>query len=140
MKKALDKKFDDIKLNDSAFFERLITKDDLIKFADISGDYNPLHLDEKYALGTVFKNKIAHGMFLGALVSRLVGMELPGKRALLIKECLEFKKPARIGEKILVTGRVIHKSQALHLVELSIIISRNKEILVSGSAHIRVLK
>ena len=58
MKKALDKKFDDIKLGDSAFFERFITKYDLIKFANISGDYNSLHLDEKYASGTVFKNKI----------------------------------------------------------------------------------
>ena len=140
MKKALDKKFDDIKLGDSAFFERFITKNDLIKFADISGDYNPLHLDEKYASGTVFKNKIVHGMFLGALVSRLVGMNLPGKRALLIKMCLEFKKPAKIGEKIIVTGKVIHQSQASRLVELSIIISRDKEVLVSGSVHVRVLK
>ena len=140
MNKSKDKSFDDIKIGDSASFERVVGEKDLIKFADISGDYNPLHLDKKYAVGTEFKGQVVYGMFLAALVYRLVGMELPGKRALLVKESLEFKKPARIGDKLLVKGIVAHKSIGARLIELSIEISRGKEILALGAVHARVLK
>ncbi len=138
--KAKEKIFDDINIGDSAFFERIITGDDLTKFAEISGDYNPLHLDENYAAETEFKGRVVYGMFLGALVSRLVGMELPGKNALLLKECLEFKKSARIGDKLLVKGSVVFKSQASRIIELKLKIQKGKELLASGSVHVRVLK
>jgi len=128
--KPKEKNLDDINVGDLASFERTITDDDIIKFADISGDYNPLHLD----------GKVVYGMFLGALVSRLVGMELPGKYALLFKECMEFKKPARVGDTLTVKGAVIFKSQASRIIELAIEIRKDKELLASGSAHVRVLK
>lgn len=138
--RAKEKSFNDIQTGDFASFERVVTDDDLIRFADISGDYNPLHLNENYAAKTEFKGRIVYGMFMGALVSRLVGMELPGKKALLMKECIEFKKPARIGDKLLVKGSVVHKSQSSQLIELLIEIYRDKELLASGFVHARVLK
>jgi acyl dehydratase len=131
--------FDDIKKGDSTSFGITIKENDLQKFAEISGDFNPLHVDEAYAKGTEFGGRIVHGMFLGALVSRLVGMELPGKKALLLKETLEFKKPARIGDRVTVKGSVVHKSEALRLVELSVEIRTEKDLLANGSAHVRVL-
>ena len=88
----------------------------------------------------MFKDRVVYGMFMCTLGSRLVGMELPGKRALLVKEYLEFKKPARIGDKLLVKGVVIHRSQALKMIELSIEITNGKELLASGSAHVKVLE
>lgn len=138
--KAKEKNLEDINVGDLASFERIITGDDLTKFADISGDYNPLHLDENYAAETEFKGRVVYGMLLGALLSRLIGMELPGKKALLLKECLEFKKPAWVGDKLLVKGRVVHKSEASRIIELVIEIYNGKELLASGSAHVRVLK
>lgn len=138
--KAKNKKFSEIKVGDTAFFERLISEEDLLKFAEISGDYNPLHLDKKYAAKTVFKNRVVHGMFLSALVSRLIGMELPGRKALLVKECLEFKKPVKIGDKILVKGQVTHKSPALQLLEITIEITKDNDLLVFGTAFVCVLK
>lgn len=131
--------FTDIQKGDSASFSVTITESDAEKFAEISGDYNPLHIDEAYAKGTEFGGRVVHGMFLGALVSRLVGMELPGKKALLLKETLEFKKPARIGDRITVKGSVAHKSEAFRLVELSVEIRTEKELLANGSVHVRVL-
>lgn len=128
--KAKEKNLDDISVGDSASFKRTITGDDLTKFADVSGDYNPLHIEDK----------IVHGMFLGALMSRLVGMELPGKKALLVKECMEFKKPVRVGDTLTVKGSVIFKSQASRIIELLIEIKKDKELFASGSAHVQVLK
>ena len=128
--KAKEKNLDDINVGDSAFFERTIIDDDLTKFADVSGDYNPLHI----------KGKIVHGMFLGALMSRLIGMELPGKKARLIKECMEFKKPVRVGDTLTIKGSVVFKSQVSRIIELLIEIKKGKEIFASGSAHVQVLK
>lgn len=138
--KAKDKKFEDIKIGNSASFVRIITEDDLVKFSEISGDYNPLHLNKKYASKTEFKDRIVYGMFMASLVSRLVGMELPGKKSLLLKECMEFKKPARVGDRLMVKGRVVHKSHALRLIELTVEIFADKKLLALGSVHVRVLK
>ena len=138
--KAKDKNFEDIKIGESAFFEKVILESDLDKFAELSGDYNPLHIDNNYAAQTELNSRVVHGMFLGALISRLVGMELPGKRALLMKECLEFKKPVRIGDELLIEGKVVHKSKATQLIELYIEISRDKEIVVVGVIHVKILK
>ena len=135
----MDKNFESIKIGHTASFEKLITEKDVAKFAEVSGDCNPLHLNKKYAAKTKFKGRIVHGMFLGALVSRLIGMQLPGKRALLIKARLEFKKPARVGDKILVKGRVIHHSPALKLLEIAVEIRKNREILVTGAVHTQVM-
>lgn len=135
-----NKNFNDLKIGETASFERQIIEKDLIRFAEISGDYNPLHLDKKYAQKTVFKDRIVYGMFLGALVSRLIGMELPGRKALLVKECLEFKKPARVGDKILLQGRIVHKSPALRLLEITVKIMKAKELLVSGTVFVKMLR
>lgn len=134
---AKDLKFEDIKKGDAAFFAVTVTEGDLRKFAELSGDYNPIHVDKEYSKD--FGGRIVHGMFLGALVSRLVGMEMPGKRALLMKETLEFKKPARIGDSVGVSGIVVHKSEGLRLLELLVEIKSEKELLASGSVYVRVL-
>ncbi len=136
---AKDLKFEDIKKGDSSSFEVTITESDIQKFAELSGDYNPLHVDEEYANETEFVGRVVHGMFLGSLVSRFVGMELPGKKALLLKETLEFKKPARIGDRIIVKGAVVYKSEPLRLIELLMEIRTEKELLVSGSVYAGVL-
>ena len=137
--KPKDKCFDQIRVGDSSSFYKRVTEKDVIKFSEISGDYNPLHLDDKYASKTIFKGRIVYGMFMCALISRLVGMELPGKRSLLVKECLEFKAPVRIGNKILVKGTVLHKSSVSQTIELSVRITRSKKILVSGSVFVKIL-
>jgi acyl dehydratase len=132
--------FDQINIGDKASFEREITENDLNKFADVSGDYNPLHIDTDYAKKTKFNGKIVHGMFLGALVSRLVGMELPGKYALLVKESLEFKSPGGVGDTVIVNGYVMSKSKASRMIEIAVEIRRGAELLVKGSVHVILLQ
>ena len=100
MIQADDRQLDSIRIGEEASFERIISNEDVQAFADISGDYNPLHMDDEYASTTEFGRRIVHGMFLGALVSRLIGMHLPGRRALLMEESIEFKNPCTSGTRL----------------------------------------
>ena len=138
MTPAEDRAFDSLKVGDKASFERTISDDDVRAFADLSGDYNPLHTDDSYARTTEFGNRVVYGMFLGALVSRLVGMHLPGKRALFMKESLEFKKPVYIGDTVRVEGVITSASNATRIIELDIRLSTEKGLVAAGQAHVRV--
>jgi acyl dehydratase len=77
-------------------------------------------------------------MFLGALISRLIGMQLPGKRALLMKESLEFKKPVHIGDTVRVEGIIARASAATHIIELDTRISVGKVVVATGQVHAQV--
>src|SRR3990167_3301720 len=105
-----DRTFESIAIGENASLNHTITAEDVHAFAVVSGDHNQLHVDDAYAKATSFGQRVVHGMFLGALVSQLVGMHLPGKRALLMKESLEFKKPVHIGDTVTVSGTVLAKS------------------------------
>src|SRR6185295_7235732 len=86
MPNAADLQFEDISVGQSAQFEMLVTEEMVGQFAQLSGDQNPLHVDHQYAAGTSFGAPIAHGMLLASFFSRLVGMHLPGKRALYLSQ------------------------------------------------------
>ena len=110
--------FTDIQIGDKISFKMEISEEQVQKFADISGDYNPLHMDEIYAQNSKFKQKIAHGMLLGSYFSQLVGMYLPGKNALYLSQTLQFPSPCFINDKITVKGEVISKSDSLKIITL----------------------
>lgn len=133
-----DRTFDSLTVGDTAFFEQAISEEDVRTFAQVSGDRNSLHMDDAYASSTPYAGRIVHGMFLGALVSRLVGMQLPGKRALLVKESLEFKKPVRIGEVVRVSGVVTQVSVATRLIELNVQITVADMLVADGVVHVQV--
>lgn len=138
MIQADDRQLDSIRIGEEASFERIISNEDVQAFADISGDYNPLHMDDEYASTTEFGRRIVHGMFLGALVSRLIGMHLPGRRALLMEESIEFKKPVHIGDTVKIEGAVMNASRSTGVMELSFKIHAGEILIASGRANILV--
>lgn len=131
--------FEDITVGDSASFETTIAEQTVRSFAELSGDENPLHIDAMYAATTQFKKPVVHGMYLAALVSRLVGMELPGAKALLLQESLTFKEPVFIGDTITVKGVVIRTSDALQLITIAVTITRDAVTLAEGEVLVKVL-
>jgi 3-hydroxybutyryl-CoA dehydratase len=131
--------FDSISVGEMATIEHKVSEKDILSFAKLSGDQNPLHVDSKYAKETVFGKQVVHGMFLGSLISQIIGMRLPGKYSLLLTETLEFKKPAFIEDEIAVFALVKNKIEATKTIELSLQIKRAEEVLVSGSAMVKVL-
>ena len=92
--------FGDLLVGQQATFTKTITEADLSHFVAITGDVNPLHVDQEFAQDTFFGGRIAHGMLAASLFSTLVGMKLPGLGAIYRSQTLEFLKPVRIGDTI----------------------------------------
>ena len=132
--------FDSLPLQQRASFEHIVQQKDVDAFADVSGDRNPLHTDAAFASRTQFKEVVVHGMYLGALLSRMIGMELPGLNSLLGASYLEFKKPVRVGDSIRVEGVVTHKSAATRIAEIELTFSRTGELVATGNARVQLLK
>jgi len=95
--------FDEIALGDSATIERTLTHEDIELFAVMSGDVNPAHLDEEYANNEMFHKVIAHGMWGGALISAVLGTNLPGPGTIYIGQTLKFRRPVGIGDTVTVS-------------------------------------
>lgn len=90
----------DYYIGQKEIINREVKKDDVVKFAELSGDFNPIHLNETYARETRFGKCIAHGMLSGAYISAILGTEFPGEGTIYISQSLKFLKPIYIGEKI----------------------------------------
>lgn len=89
-----------IRVGDEAFDQKTITEDDIETFAKVTGDNNPVHLDEEYAKESMFKKRIAHGMLSAGLISKVIGTQLPGYGTIYLNQSLNFKKPVYIGDTI----------------------------------------
>lgn len=92
--------FEDIAIGDQARLSRTVTEADVVSFATVSGDHNPVHLDAEYAAGTLFKERIAHGMLSASYISALLGMQLPGPGAIYLSQSLQFKRPVKLGDTV----------------------------------------
>ena len=111
-------KFDEIILGTKTKFTVQIDESIINEFARISGDHNPLHMDEKYACKTQFGKRVCHGMLLASFFSRLIGMYLPGKNALYFSQTLNFQMPCFVGDKVTIEGEVIDKSQSTRIITI----------------------
>lgn len=132
--------YDEIAVGRTASFERVVTVDDVDRFADLSGDRNPLHLDDAYARANGLGSRIAHGMLVGALFSHLVGMHLPGRSALYMSQSIDFVAPVRPGDVLTIRGEIVAKTDALRAVTLRIEARASSgEVAARGRAIVRVL-
>lgn len=93
-------KFEALKVGMSAVYSRTITDTDLRNFSGVSGDTNPMHLNEEYARTTVFKGCVVHGMLTASLLSTVIGTKLPGPGCLYVSQTLQFKAPVRVGDTV----------------------------------------
>jgi phosphate acetyltransferase len=101
--------FDELQIGDSAGIERRLTMDDIKLFAVMSGDVNPAHVDEDFAKSSRFQEIIAHGMWGGALISTVLGTEMPGPGTIYLGQTLRFRAPVGLGDVLKVTVRVREK-------------------------------
>lgn len=129
--------YDEIQLGESASLTRLIRIEDVHLFAAISGDINPAHMDPEYAKGTQFGDVIAHGMFAGALVSTVLGMQLPGPGTIYVSQNLSFRRPVRIGDTLTVTLTCAEKNDAKKRIRFDCVVTNQKgEAVVKGEAEV----
>ena len=139
MNDSLEYSFNEIQIGLEHHFEITIDKKLVEDFAKVSGDFNPLHMNEQYSKQTKFKKRVCHGMLLASFFSRLVGMYLPGKNALYFSQNLNFIEPCFIGDSIVVKGEISDKSEATKMIKIKTTIKNIKEkTLVEGIAQVLV--
>ena len=132
-------KYDDIFIGQQESFTINITESMVEKFSNLSGDLNPLHMDNKFAGSSSFNKRIVHGMLLASFFSQLIGMKLPGKNALYFSQTLNFRSPCYIDDQIEVVGEVIEKSDSTQIITVSTtIFNKSKTCLIDGIAKIIV--
>ena len=103
----IGKTIDQIELGQSARFSKTITETDVYGFAGITGDFNPAHVDEEYAKGTYFKERIAHGMLSASFISTVIGTMLPGPGTIYMGQNVKFMAPVKFGDTITAEAEVI---------------------------------
>ncbi len=103
------KKYDEFNVGDTACITKTVTEADVILFAGITGDFNPLHVNEEFAKKTKFGKRVVHGCFSSGLISAVLGMKLPGPGALYGGQTVKFVKPVFIGDTLTAKGTIVEK-------------------------------
>ncbi len=129
--------FDEIKIGDSASLKRRLTMQDIKLFAVMSGDVNPAHVDEDYAKSSRFQEIIAHGMWGGALISTVLGTQLPGPGAIYVSQTLSFHRPVGLGDVVTVGVTAKEKNPARKRILFDCrCVNQEGEAVISGAAEV----
>ena len=130
--------FEDLSPGMSAVFSKTITEADLLMFAGVSGDTNPLHLDEEFASRTMFESRIAHGMLTASLVSTVLGTKLPGPGAVYVSQAVRFLAPVRVGDTVVARAVVREILPEKHRVKLATSCQVGDKLVLDGEAVLMV--
>ncbi|MCZ6828938.1 MAG: MaoC/PaaZ C-terminal domain-containing protein [Gammaproteobacteria bacterium] len=129
--------YDEINIGQTASYSKEISEQDIQLFAIVSGDNNPVHLDAEFAAGTPFKERIAHGMLSGAVISAAIALELPGPGTIYLGQTMRFRRPVKIGDTLTVELEVTDKRDDKQFVTLDCkVINQNGEVVVTGTAEV----
>ena len=129
-----------IKIGDSFSKERVVTDELVRAFAVVSGDYNPIHLDEEFAKTTRFGRRIAHGMLTGAFISAVLGYEFAEKKIVYLSQTLKFTAPVYIGDTVTTTATITNIREDKNIVTMdTICTNQNGEVVVKGESVVMVL-
>jgi 3-hydroxybutyryl-CoA dehydratase len=131
------KTYRELEIGDQGQFSKTVTERDIALFGETSGDVNPVHFDEAYASKTIFKGRIAHGMWSASLISTCIGTVMPGPGSIYLGQTLDFKLPARLGDTLTTVVTIDQKIDAKKLLIINCVVSnQNDEVVVSGEAKV----
>ena len=124
-------------IGEEATLTRIIGDDDIKTFARITGDDNPVHVNDDYAKGTMFKGRIAHGMLVAGLISAVLGTKLPGPGAIYMSQQVRFRAPVRPGDQVTARARVVEWDATKGRVTLATDVSNQDGVaVISGEARL----
>lgn len=137
-------KYEDYKVGDKAGHTKTVTEAEVALFAEVSGDFNPLHMNEEFARNTQFGKRVVHGCFSSALISAVIGMKLPGPGALYVSQTSNFRKPVFPGDTLTATAEVIKKftkkEGAVKFLKLrTIVTNQNGNVVTDGEALVMLM-
>lgn len=129
--------YDEITVGQTAHFSKTLTEDDLVLFAAVSGDVNPVHLDPEFAATTMFGERIGHGAWTGAVVSAAIALELPGPGTIYLGQNLSFRSPVKVGDTITVTLEVVEKKEDKKFITLStLVVNQHDKTVAKGTSEV----
>jgi 3-hydroxybutyryl-CoA dehydratase len=131
-------KFEDLEIGMSHETVHHISEADIEKFAEVSGDRNPLHLDEEYAKKTPFGQRIAHGALTASFISGILGNDLPGPGAIFVGLSMRFKRPVFIGSEVRVRAEITEMQERGNRVTLKVSCNVDGKAAISGEAQVMV--
>jgi 3-hydroxybutyryl-CoA dehydratase len=129
---------EDLSVGMTSIFAKTVTEADIVAFAGVSGDTNPVHLDAEFAQKTMFKERIAHGMLAASFVSTVLGTRLPGPGCIYLSQSLKFLAPVRIGETVTARVTVRDLNESRRRVILDTVCSVAETVVISGEAMMMV--
>ena len=130
--------FEDLSVGQTERLSKTIASSDVVGFAQVTGDRNPIHLSEHFAAKTQFKRRIAHGLYTASLISAVLGTRLPGPGAIYISQTLNFRAPVRIGDTVDVTVSVAELMPEKHRARLTCVCTVGDEVVLEGEALVKV--
>lgn len=130
--------FEDLEIGMRETLMKTVMGTDVIGFATLTGDHNPIHLSDHYARKTRFGERIAHGLYTASLISAVVGMRLPGPGAIYLSQTLNFKAPVKIGDVVIVSVEVVEKTEAGRRVRLACECVVDGKMVLEGEALVSV--
>jgi len=130
--------FEDLSVGLTEVISKTISSADVVGFAQLTGDRNPIHLSEHFAAKTSFGSRIAHGLYTASLISAVLGTRLPGPGAVYISQTLHFRAPVRIGDTVDVTVTVVGLNPERQRATLTCICRVGNEVVLEGEALVKV--
>ena len=130
--------FEDLEVGMAASYAKTITEADIVLFAGISGDTNPVHLNQEFASTTMFQGRIAHGMLTASLISTVLGTKLPGPGCIYISQKLRFKGPVRAGDTITARVMITELLPQQRRVVLNTLCTVSGQIILDGNAEMLI--
>ena len=116
---------------------RVVTSEDVVKFSEVSGDTNPVHLDEEFAKNTMFGRRIAHGIISAGYISAVLGNQLPGQGTIYLGQTLSFRKPVYLGDEITTTVEIIEANEEKHIYTLKTeCVNQDGKVVTTGQATV----
>ncbi|PVZ20086.1 MULTISPECIES: MaoC family dehydratase [unclassified Pseudomonas] len=128
--------YDALEVGQTATYSKTVEERDIQLFAAMSGDHNPVHLDAEFAARTPFRERIAHGMFSGALISAAVACELPGPGTIYLGQQMSFEKPVKLGDTLTVRLEILEKLPKFKVRIATQVYNQHNERVVDGVAEI----
>jgi 3-hydroxybutyryl-CoA dehydratase len=129
---------EDIFVGQTAVYAKTVTETDVVMFAGVSGDTNPVHLNDEYAATTQFKGRIAHGILTASFISTVLGTRLPGPGCIYLSQNLKFKAPVRIGDTVCARVTVTEVVTEKHRILVKTVVSVGDTVVIDGDAMLMV--
>jgi len=128
-----------LKVGDKASLDKVFTEDEVFRFAEISTDKNPLHLDKEFGRTSIFGRRVVHGMLVASLFSGLIGTVLPGKGSIYLGQNLSFRAPVHIGQPVTASVGIIKIRADKPIVTLrTVCVDSEGVVVVEGEAVVKV--